>query len=201
MQKKTLLLLSKTLSADEFGKFFIECKPHFINIAFSYVHDIDIAKDIVTDSFVHLWEHRNDLNWDVNANIKGYLYSCVKTRCISNLRERQTHLKVDSELSRVAQWKLESSIQTLGNDELSEKLFRSEIIDIFLKELNQMPEQTKAIFLASRREGLTRQQIADIYHIPVRKVIDEIQKTLKVLRLALGDYLCWILFLLVNYNK
>ena len=45
------------LTSDEFGKFFSEYKNLFVSIAYGYVHDTDIAKDIVTDSFMYLWEH------------------------------------------------------------------------------------------------------------------------------------------------
>ena len=35
------------LTSDEFGKFFSEYKNRFVSIAYGYVHDTDIAKDIV----------------------------------------------------------------------------------------------------------------------------------------------------------
>lgn len=44
------------LTSDEFGKFFSEYKNRFVSIAYGYVHDTDIAKDIVTDSFMYLWD-------------------------------------------------------------------------------------------------------------------------------------------------
>ena len=50
------------LTSDEFGKFFSEYKNRFVSIAYGYVHDTDIAKDIVTDSFMYLWEHREQVN-------------------------------------------------------------------------------------------------------------------------------------------
>jgi len=34
------------LTSDEFGKFFSEYKNRFVSIAYGYVHDTDIAKDI-----------------------------------------------------------------------------------------------------------------------------------------------------------
>lgn len=49
------------LTAEAFGRLFLECRSSFENIAFSYINDSDAAKDIVTDSFMYLWEHRETL--------------------------------------------------------------------------------------------------------------------------------------------
>lgn len=68
------------LTAEAFGRLFLECRSSFENIAFSYINDSDAAKDIVTDSFMYLWEHRETLEGE--DNIKGYLYMCVRARCI-----------------------------------------------------------------------------------------------------------------------
>lgn len=48
--------------ADTFSRLFLEYRKSFENIAFSYVHDRSAAEDIVTDSFLYLWEHRNDVD-------------------------------------------------------------------------------------------------------------------------------------------
>ena len=67
--------------------------------------------------------------------------------------------------------------------------------NIYAEELSRMPELTRAVFLASRDEGLTYQEIALRYGISVRKVTSEIQKALCKLRISLKDYLCLILLL------
>lgn len=45
---------------------------------------------------MYLWEHRENLDLDIN--IKGYLYNYVRTRCISYLRKRKSMLKARDEL-------------------------------------------------------------------------------------------------------
>lgn len=179
-------------SSDEFGKFFSEYKTHFVNIAFSYIHDMDAAKDIVTDCFVYLWERRNNLTPD--SNIKGYVYCSVRNKCNSYLRGKLIHLKAADELSKSAQWKLQSSLNSLSNDEIYRKLFHEEVIAIFRAELEKMPPRTREIFLASRNDSLTYQEIADKYGISVRRVTSEIQSALQILRIALKDFLVLFLF-------
>ena len=183
-------------SSDAFGKFFSEYRGHFVNIAASYVRDLDVAKDIVTDSFVYLWERRAELTEE--TNIKGYMYCCVRNRCNSYLRSKLSHLKIQGELTKEMQWQIRSSLHSLGSNEISDKLFHKEMIDIFQAELARMPALTREVFLASRSEELTYRKIADRFGIPVRRVTSEIQTALQCLRRALKASLpiCALLLLL-----
>lgn len=162
------------LTSDEFGKFFSEYKNRFVSIAYGYVHDTDIAKDIVTDSFMYLWEHREQVN--MAENIKGYIYFCVRTRCANHIKEQEVLRRAKNEITKDAYWKLQSSLNSLSSDELSKKLFQSEIIELFSRELAKMPELTRAVYQASRQEGLTYQQIAERYNISTRQVASEMQR-------------------------
>ena len=94
------------LTSDEFGKFFSEYKNRFVSIAYGYVHDTDIAKDIVTDSFMYLWEHREQVN--MAENIKGYIYFCVRTRCANHIKEQEVLRRAKNEITKDAYWKLQS---------------------------------------------------------------------------------------------
>ena len=96
------------LTSDEFGKFFSEYKNRFVSIAYGYVHDTDIAKDIVTDSFMYLWEHREQVN--MAENIKGYIYFCVRTRCANHIKEQEVLRRAKNEITKDAYWKLQSSL-------------------------------------------------------------------------------------------
>ncbi len=179
--------LHRHLDSDKFGKFFSEYKGHFIRIAYSYVRDMDVAKDIVTDSFAYLWERCGELT--SHDNLKGYVYYCVRNRCNSHLRQKLLHLKVHDELTKTARWEIQAGLDSLSSDEISGRLFQQEVIDIFQKELDRMPARTRKIFQASRQEGMTYQQIADKYGLPLRKVTYEIQSALQHLRRSLKDYL------------
>ena len=88
------------LTSDEFGKFFSEYKNRFVSIAYGYVHDTDIAKDIVTDSFMYLWEHREQVN--MAENIKGYIYFCVRTRCANHIKEQEVLRRAKNEITNQA---------------------------------------------------------------------------------------------------
>lgn len=164
---------TKILTAEEFDKLFND-KERFVRIAYSYVNDIEVATDITTDGFMYLWEHRDKL--DIDINIKGYIYNYIRTRCISFLRKRKSMIKAHSELYRKELWRIESGINTLSNEELIDKLFESEIVEIYRRELAKMPVLTRNVFMASRLENMTYFQIAQKFNLTVRQVTSEIQR-------------------------
>ena len=177
---------TKILTAEEFDKLFND-KERFVRIAYSYVNDIEVATDITTDGFMYLWEHRDKL--DIDISIKGYIYNYIRTRCISFLRKRKSMIKAHSELYRKELWRIESGINTLSNEELIDKLFESEIVEIYRRELAKMPVLTRNVFMASRLENMTYFQIAQKFNLTVRQVTSEIQRASLLLRAPLKDYL------------
>lgn len=54
------------LGDKEFENLYKQCRPMFVSIANSYVHQYHVAEDIVNDSFIRLWEKRAETqtaNW------------------------------------------------------------------------------------------------------------------------------------------
>ena len=67
--------------------------------------------------------------------------------------------------------------------------FRQELTNIIQEAIEQLPERRKMIFLLSRDDGLTYQEIADVLDISVKTVETQIGRSLKWLREYLADYL------------
>lgn len=179
---------------EEFGKLFAEQRKNFVKLAYSFMHSMGEAEDIVNDSFLYVLERRDSIL--LGAGIKSYLYACVRDRCYMRLRERQRRYAANSLLSRAELLRLEASLSALQDDELTGKMFSSEVYEIFCQELARMPELTRTIYLASRQNNMTHNQIAESFQITTRKVATEMQRALSMLRLSLKDYLVLMLFLL-----
>ena len=133
--------------------------------------------------------------------IKGYIYFCVRTRCANHIKEQEVLRRAKHEITKDAYWQLQSSLNSLSSDELSKKLFQSEIIEPVSRELAKMPELTRAVYQASRQEGLTYQQIAERYNISTRQVASEMQRAYAQLRVPLKDYLPVIGLLFAMLSK
>ena len=68
-------------------------------------------------------------------------------------------------------------------------MFSSEITRILEDTLASLPEQTRQIFIMSRYEQMSVKEIAETLHLAPKSVEYHITKSLKVLRIALKDYL------------
>ena len=61
---------ASSFSQQLFEQLFRQYKRKYLLIANSYVRDSKTAEDIVHDSFMAVWEHRDNIN---GANIEAYL--------------------------------------------------------------------------------------------------------------------------------
>ena len=75
-------------------------------------------------------------------------------------------------------------------------IFSKEIQSILTKTLDDLPLQTKRVFMMSRFEQKSGKEIAEELGITVKGVDYHIAKALKALRISLKDYLPLIYFLL-----
>lgn len=57
--------------------------------AASYVHDMETAREIVQDYFVHLFEIRDSLT--IKTSLKSFLFQSVKNRCLNHLKHLKLH--------------------------------------------------------------------------------------------------------------
>lgn len=103
------------------------------------------------------------------------------------MRDQRIHMTVHQTLFSTASRINANRIQALDVCDPN-LLFADEVRDIIRGKMEQMPPRMREVFIASRFEGKTYQEIASQMGIPVRSVTAEIQKALDILRGALKDY-------------
>ena len=145
--------------------------------ACKYVTDMDIAREIVQDFFVRLYEKRQSLS--IDTSVKSYLYRSVYNCCINYINQRSIqdkHLK-SIILEHDEEENLESEMNTV---ELQQRIF-----DV----INTLPAKCQRIFKMNRLEGLKNEEIASKLNLSKRTVETQISKALKILRKKLSDYI------------
>lgn len=168
------------------SRLFAEYGRMFTLIAISYTQDRCLAEDIVAESFLSLWERKEDFPVE-EKRLPAYTLGIVKHKCMDAIRSRAR--EQDRNEGNYERILLETRMEVLRDDEQTEMLFRDEIVAIFRKELAAMPALRAGVFSASRIAGKTYKEISEQFGIPVRRVTHEIQKALAGLRKALKDYL------------
>lgn len=153
--------------------------------AWLYVRDNYAAEDIATESMVKLWEV---MNTGEVENPLALLLVFMKNKSLDYLRGQEIKAKALEAFSARKQAELNIRMSTLEAFS-PESIFSNEIRTILFNTLSNMPAQTRRVFMMSRFESKSGREIAEELNITVKGVDFHISKALKVLRVALKDYL------------
>lgn len=181
-----------------FGKLFMEYHDRYVAIARSYVRDEAAAEDIVSECFTTFWDRRGSI--ELKSSPEAYILKSVKNRCLNWLRDNSRLLNAEGPMDPDLNAKMKamlSEISVIENDEMG-SIFSSEVEMIFRRFLDGIPDLSRNIFLSSRFEDLTYDEIAAKYGVTPRKVKREIQKALEILRASLKDYLPLLLLMCIR---
>jgi RNA polymerase sigma-70 factor (ECF subfamily) len=166
--------------------------PRLYAFSFKIINDGNLAKDLVQNVFIKIWESPASVNID---NPESFIYQMVRNACLNYIR----HIKVvDNLKSKVKDHYLGEElyyIDMVGDKPyiLIEKELEGRIIDV----MNSLPEKCLAVFRLSRIDGLKNREIAEQLGISLKAVEKHISKALQIYRNNFSDYLPLHIVLLV----
>ncbi|SHG44467.1 RNA polymerase sigma-70 factor [Pedobacter caeni] len=132
-------------------------------------HSEEIAEEVVQLAFVRLWEKREQLS--LEHNLSTQLFRMSKTIFIDELRKTAQSRKYQERVQR-------SGAASFTENTLEHK----EALQIVYQAIEQMPPVRKQIFLMSRMEHLSYQEIAEKLGISPKTVENHMALALKYLR-------------------
>lgn len=144
-------------------------EPMFVN-AKSIVLDEGIAKDIVQDIWLNLWQKRE--NSEI-VNFEAYIFKSVSYGCYKYLRDNKfntSQLQVIESLEPIS----ESNVENQHN--LDQTKF------VIEKSLMGLPPRCQQIFRMSRVEAASNEEIASRLGISKRSVENQMSIALKSIR-------------------
>lgn len=162
--------------------------------AFSYkiLNDSGLAKDVVQNVFLKIWETRSAFNFD---HPEAFMYQMVRNASLNYIR----HLKVVDNLKlKVKDRYLGEElyyIDLVGNDPYI--LIEKELEERILEVMESLPNRCLTVFRLSRLEGMRNLEIADRLGISIKAVEKQISKALQIYRHNFADYLPLHIILLV----
>lgn len=140
-----------------------------------YLHDGEIARDVVHDVFCRIWENPSELTGV--SNVKNYLYTSVKNRSLDVLRRENIH-------HRYVEWEREKEKE--GEEFFESEVLREEVYCLLDRAIQLLPARSREILLL-KLQGLKNQEIADKLNISVNSVNTLKANAYKVLREQLRD--------------
>lgn len=136
--------------------------------ALRIVGDVDASEDLVQDAFMKTWLYAE--NGGEIDNFSSFIYRTLRNLCLSHLRSR--HERLD-----------ETFIPEVGEEEIDTSLRDARI----WKAIDELPEKCREVFLMSKRDGMSNDDIAEELGISVKTVKNQMTKAYSRLREALSD--------------
>ena len=160
-----------------------------------YVGRKDVAEEIVSETFLKIWETRGSLQ--INTSVKAYLFQAVCNNSLSYLRKLKKDLVLD-------EYFMDTVSENIGfstiADEMDEQSLTMENTNAkIIEAINQLPEQQQKVFRLKRFEGKKNKEVAEILGLSVKTVEMHLSKATLNLQQKLKDYLpSFLLFLLLK---
>ena len=136
--------------------------------ALRIVEDAVLAEDLVADSFSKVWH--KIIEGAEFENFKAYMYKSVRNECLNYLRNK----------------KETDSIENIP-DITEESIDHSERDAKIWKAIDDLPEKCRQVFLLSKRDGLSNEEIAEEMGITIKTVKNQMTKAFSRLREALSS--------------
>jgi len=152
------------------------CKRIFAFVV-RYVKSETDAEEIVQEVFLKIWKNKNKI--DVYSSFESYIFTISYNSTISLLRKRVTEKKYIDYLK---------NLQVAENVfELTDEVYYTELNGQIQSLLSELTPRQKEIFLLSREEGLTHDEIAKKLGISSNTVKNHIVTTLNFLRTKIDN--------------
>lgn len=191
-------LVEQLISGDEKAYKYIY-DHHYIllcRIANEYLNDPFLAETIVGDVIYHLWEIHTSLN--INISVRYYLIKAVRNRCINFLKseyeKRETCFSLfapDDILENYTKASDSYPLDHLLEDELEHKIKVT---------ISKLPQECRRVFIKSRFESKSYEEIAQELCISVNTVKYHIKNALAFIRTDLDKYLISLIFLFISFS-
>lgn len=160
-----------------FDLFYGQYSQRLYGFAFSMLKNKEDAKEIVQEAFLKLWNKRAEI--DSAYSLKAFLFSISYHIIIDLLRKRTQDAGFKEYLRNYFNDETAKTDELVHFNELNEALERM---------VSELPLQRRKVYLMSREEGLSHQEIAGKLGITIKTVENHINLSLKYLRKKLGSH-------------
>lgn len=146
--------------------------------AANYIHQPEVAEEMVQDTFFHLWVDREKR--DIRSSVKAYLFASVRNACLNYLK----HQKVKLRHSEAVKHEHRGREYDAGEDRRENELFEH-----IHRVVEELPEKRGKIFRMVKFQGKSYKQVAELLGISRKTVENQMGRALEFLRKELRDKL------------
>lgn len=155
-----------------------------IHFALTFLNNTATAEDVAADSFIKLWERREDIQ--SASAIKPYLYACVRNACIDTIRKQKHQIAYEAHIKKMP--------VPLAPD-ITQNIITSQAMHQVYLALQNLPSKYQQVFKMIYVEGKEVKDVALQLNLPLSTVKSQKARALELLRKQLPHLGCFILLL------
>tara|TARA_B100000035_G_scaffold155969_1_gene132867 strand:+ start:55 stop:663 length:609 start_codon:yes stop_codon:yes gene_type:complete len=180
-----LVLVKRAKSGDyqAFDLLVLKYQSRLISTAFKFVKDVQIAEDIVQDSFIKAFNALESFREDSSFYTWIYRITVNTSKNFLVSKKRKSEL-LNSDLSEEASYEIEP-VETYSPEDL---LQATQLKKVITETIDQLGEDTRTALTLRELDGLSYEQIADVVNCPVGTVRSRIFRGREVIDEAISQY-------------
>lgn len=152
-----------------YKQLFLLFYPSLVQFAVSITKSKELSEEVVSDVFIKIWERRHQL--DKVENLSFYLFTAVKNRCINKLHDKKTRSEVNINDIGI-------EFKSLYHDP-EQKMISAEMINQIQAVIHELPPRCRLIFKLVKEEGLKYKEVAELLHISLKTVENQMSLAFK----------------------
>jgi RNA polymerase sigma-70 factor (family 1) len=154
-------------NTNEFKKFYLECFTGLRIFVFAKCNDIELSEDIAQESFIRLWKNSEKIE---KEKARSYVFTVANNLFLDHIRHEK--VKTNYKSAFTVHQEIKDPQYLIEMEEFKVKLEDT---------INNMPENSRVVFLMNRMEKMTYQQIADSLNLSVKAIEKRMQKALEIM--------------------
>ena len=178
-------LVKRAKSGDyqAFDLLVLKYQSRLISTAFKFVKDVQIAEDIVQDSFIKAFKALESFREDSSFYTWIYRITVNTSKNFLVSKKRKNEL-LNSDLSEEASYEVEP-VETYSPEDL---LQATQLQKVITETFDQLGEDTRTALTLRELDGLSYEQIAEVVNCPVGTVRSRIFRGREVIDEAISQY-------------
>lgn len=146
--------------------------PSLLYYSFQVIGDKILAEDIVEESFIKIWERRQ--NFFEAAKIKSWMYATIRNSCFDHWRLQRKEQKLISDVEIL----IEGDVQKPVDDIMIE----AETISAVYRHLHNLPDRCQSVMRLLFIEGKSLMEVALAMKVSINTVKNQRARGLALIR-------------------
>jgi len=136
------------------------------------IDDREEAQDIVAESFIKLWERKNE--YTNLKHLQVYAYTVIKNSCIDHIRRKRFRKKYEDHLLQNG---------SVNENIIERKYQEAELVQLLYQRINELPDRMQQVFKLTYLDGFSRTEVAKMLELSENTIRNTNAAAMKAVKL------------------